>query len=209
MRSLVVGLTAVFVFVSHPAFAIVTFFNDESAFDAATSGLLFTTDDFSTDVAQGNPIVFESGVISQNVGGSPLLFNSNSITAGVYLNGVDGDGSGAALSIVWTFPEPVIAVGWQYEGVGLNDANVLVDGALRALREDGDPASGFFGFITTNPVTQITFDTFAPTGLDLFQFDDLQFAAQQDAVVPLPGALPLLLAGLAGLAFVRGGRRRD
>ncbi|MEM1145819.1 MAG: hypothetical protein AAGI88_24865, partial [Pseudomonadota bacterium] len=113
MRKFLVGLTVVFVSVSYPAYAIVTFFNDESAFDAATSGLLFTTDDFSTDVALGNPIVFESGVISQNVGGAPLRFGNNSIAGGTYNNAVDGKGDFGSLSIVWTFPEPVIAVGWQ------------------------------------------------------------------------------------------------
>ncbi|MEM7528445.1 MAG: hypothetical protein AAF416_12290 [Pseudomonadota bacterium] len=209
MRNLLIVLTAVFVSVSYPAYAIVTFFNDESAFDAATSGLLFTTDDFSTDVAQGNPIAFESGVVSLNRGGETQFADRNSISSGVYNNGVDGDGSSGPLSVIWTFPEPVIAVGWQYAGLELNETNVLVDGALRALRESGDPQNGFFGFTTTNPVTLIRFDTFASDDLDRFQFDDLQFAAQQDAVVPLPGALPLLLAGLAGLAFVRGGRRRD
>ncbi|MEM7527382.1 MAG: hypothetical protein AAF416_06845 [Pseudomonadota bacterium] len=189
-----------------PAQAVVTFFNDESAFDAATSGLLFTTDDFSADVAQANPIVFESGVTSLNVGGATQLAADNSISGGRYNNAVDGNGNLASLSIVWTFPEPVIAVGWQYFSVESDGLNVLVDGTLRALSEsaDSDPFNGFFGFTTTNPVTQITFGTFSPTDIDEFNIDDLQFAAERDAVVPLPGALPLLLAGLAGLTLVRG-----
>ncbi|MEM6934026.1 MAG: VPLPA-CTERM sorting domain-containing protein [Pseudomonadota bacterium] len=204
MRSLLYVLAAVW-FTTLPAQAVVTFFNDESAFDAATGGLLFTTDDFSTNVAQGNPIMFESGVTSLNVGGATQFGDANSIAGGVYNNAVDGDGDSGSLSIVWTFPEPVIAVGWQYFNVNPDETNVLVDGTLRALSESAnfDPEDVFFGFTTTNPITQITFGTFSPEFSDVFDFDDLQFAAEQDAVVPLPGALPLLLAGLAGLSFLR------
>ncbi|MEM7527381.1 MAG: hypothetical protein AAF416_06840 [Pseudomonadota bacterium] len=191
-----------------PSQAVVTFFNEESAFDAATGGLLFTTDDFSTNVAQDNPIVFESGVTSLNVGAAVLGGADNSISGGRYNNAIAGGGFIGSLSIVWTFPEPVIAVGWQYFSVNSDGLNVLVDGTLRALREsaDSDPFNGFFGFTTTNPVTEITFGTFSPTQLNVFDFDDLQFAAAP-AVVPLPGALPLLLAGLAGLAFAARGPR--
>ncbi|MEM7527380.1 MAG: hypothetical protein AAF416_06835 [Pseudomonadota bacterium] len=194
-------------FTTLPAQAVVTFFNDETAFDTATSGLLFTTDDFSTDVGRDNPIVFESGVTSLNVGGPPFG-TDNAIFGGVYNNAIEGAGNVASVSFVWTFPEPVVAVGLQYLGVDEDALNVLVDGALRALREsaDADPLNGFFGFTTTNPVTQITFNTFSPTPIDFFDFDDLQFAAAP-AVVPLPGALPLLLGSLAGLAFAARGPR--
>ncbi|MEL7172158.1 MAG: VPLPA-CTERM sorting domain-containing protein [Pseudomonadota bacterium] len=204
MRAIICGIALTLT--AMPAQAVVTFFTDEAAFDTATSGLLFTTDDFSTDVAPADQITFASGVISLNQGGVVRIFEDNSIEGGVYNNAVDGDGGDGGLSILWTFPEPVTAVGFQYFDLTENDVNVSVDGSVRALREGGDPTDGFFGFTTTTPVTEIIFDTFDVQDADVFDFDDLQFAGEAQ-VVPLPGALPLLLAGLAGLAVVRQRRR--
>ncbi|MEL6574534.1 MAG: hypothetical protein AAFQ81_01480 [Pseudomonadota bacterium] len=202
MRALLFFVAMVFL-TTQPAQAVVTFFNDQSAFDTATSGLLFTTDDFSTDVPSATEIVFDSGVTSRNSGGRPVASVDNVVFSGRYLNALDGNGVVASTSIIWTFPEPVIAVGLQYRALLSDVLNVLVDGTMRAVREgaDSDPANGFFGFTTTVPVTQITF-TNPTSSFDSFEITDLQFSAAP-AVVPLPGALPFLLAGLAGLALVR------
>ncbi|MEO1531369.1 MAG: hypothetical protein AAFU72_04300 [Pseudomonadota bacterium] len=187
--------------------AVVTFFNDETAFGAATSGLDFTLEEFTENIAPAPSITFETGVVSTISGG---LLISNRVIFEIYVNRIDGDGDEAAETIVWTFPEPVVAAGWTYFSTASDTLNVAVDGETRALRDstNNDPESGFFGFTTTTPQRSISFDTFSDTEAIVFSFDNLQFAT--GATVPLPGALPFLLAGLAGLALVRGhGRWRE
>ncbi|GMG81218.1 hypothetical protein LNKW23_04300 [Paralimibaculum aggregatum] len=198
--ALAVGLAA------GPAGATVTYFNDEAAFDAATAGIGFVLDPFDNGIAAADSITLDSGVVSENMGGSRGSFD-NTVTGGIYLNAVDGNGTNASLSVVWTFPIPVTAVGLQYLGLFADEVSVTVDGSLRALREsaDGDPEDGFFGFTTTTPVTSITFTTQHPALYDTYGFDDLAFGAAS-AEVPLPAGLPLLLAGLGALGLAA--RRR-
>jgi len=204
-----IGAMALFLSVTS-ANAAVMFFNDQAAFNLATTGIAFTVDPFSNDIADADSITFDSGVISTNIGGNRLSID-NLVSGGNYENEVDGDGSVASLSITWTFPSAVTAVGLDYLGIDSDATNITVDGVTRALREsaDGDPFTGFFGFTSTTPVSSVTFDTFSPFISDGFRFDNLQFGAASAVSVPVPATLLLFLSGLLGLGIVSRRKQKE
>lgn len=199
----ILAMAAVAAILASEASATVAFYNDKTAFDAATSGTSFVVDSFSNSIAQGNPITFDSGVVSTMIGGIQAF--DNFVSGDKFNIAISGSGSSGPLSNLWDFPAPVTAVGFSYFGINTDGVSLSVDGSVRAIREsaDSDPENGFFGFTTTVPVSSILFDSFSPIALDVYDIDNLQFGL---AAVPVPAALPLLLGALTALGFAA--RRR-
>lgn len=180
-----------------PASAVVTFFNDQAAFNAATAGFTFTFDGFDNDIAQADVITLDSGVISTN---RDRLVDDNSVSNGVYNNAIDGDGGTASEISEWLFPQEVTAVGFDFFDVRAGRLTLEVDGVTSQVSPvDGD---GFFGFLSSTAVTEVTFGN-ATNLINEFDLDNLQFGSADVAAVPLPATLPLLLAGFAAMGIAR------
>lgn len=191
----------------------VTFFTDKASFDAATTGVTFTTDDFSTDIAAAESITFSSGVTSTLRGGDitiAVTFGDNQVGSSRYSSVTDGGGSFGAETIDWLFPSAVTAIAFDYSDVDLGGLNIQVGGVTRDVVNSGISTfqDGFLGLVSTTALTSLTFGNSGSSSPDLFQLDNLQFgaAASDPSVIPLPAALPLLLAGLGGLGLLRARR---
>ena len=93
--------------------AVVTSFADRAAFDAAVDGLIIVDDDFDTEIAQDQTIVFVSGVESTNAAPPLSFFTDNSVTGGLYRNALERTNDPVNTSITWTFPVPVTGFGFD------------------------------------------------------------------------------------------------
>ncbi|MGF1446855.1 MAG: VPLPA-CTERM sorting domain-containing protein [Pikeienuella sp.] len=94
--------------------------------------------------------------------------------------------------------DPIIEI-FDADGNSLETFNLFDEAPI--LTPNQNNAGAFRGFI--RPHADIV--SFALSG-SFILLDDLTFSTESSAVVPLPGALPLMLAGLAGLGLVA--RRR-
>ncbi|MEM1381662.1 MAG: PEP-CTERM sorting domain-containing protein [Pseudomonadota bacterium] len=176
--------------------ASVTFFKDEAAFNAATAGVTFTTDTFSNNISAADTIFLDSGVVSANSGGNRA---AHFVASGLYFNSLDGDGTGASLENMWTFPEPVIAIGFDYFSLVEERITVSVDGVTRAIRLVGEDADGFLGIVSLSPITSIVFDNVTQGFVDAYEVDNLRFGATE---IPLPAPM-LLFATVIDAAVAR------
>ena len=182
--------------------AAVTSFDDRPAFDGTLAGFGVTEDFFDDPIVAGDTIVFDSGVISVNSEPS-LQASDNSVGSGVYQNTVALGGI-APDEITWTFPEPVSAFGFDIFGVVPNGLQVTIDDGMGLqsfiLADIIDGAGdGFVGFFSDGSFSHVVFSTaLVPT--DGFALDNLAFASAPSEV-PVPAALPLMIAGLTWLRY--------
>lgn len=117
-------------------------------------------------------------------------------------NGVDDAGS-----VITTF------YAFTYFGdAGPGTFNVTHDGAIALFEDRGRGADRFAGSAGPSGVRTESFDGFGGSGLgfiyattngeaSVLKIEHIPFSAQIPATVPLPAALPMLLAGLCGLGF--------
>ncbi|MCP5120164.1 MAG: hypothetical protein GY953_55920 [bacterium] len=183
---------------------------DRSGWEASVSGV--TTDTFSNDIANAASINFDTGINS--TGFNPINTPNNLVDSSI---GVTGRYSGTFrtvnatntgyLSIVWTFPNPVMAfaadffsIGGSRQGSVQGDfGSGLESFDLRALFiADGGLDQGFFGLVGTSPFSQITLISTAPVfaGNDAFTVDNASFAT---TAMPEPGTVVLTGAALIAL----------
>lgn len=206
-------LTATFALVSPlSAHAAVSFFQNVEAFDEATVGISFTEDDFGEDISGGlttdptTTIIFDSGVVSTRVGG-----RQNFALSGAFFIKI-GTSNNSSELLTWVFPNPVTAVGFEYLGLKQRHVQVMVDGEMQDINNDDPdaipPENGFFGFVSTNPVTELKFTEFNGPRFEDFRIDNLRFESGPVAPIPVPAGLQLLLSGLAGLGLFAHCRRR-
>ncbi|MGF1500175.1 MAG: VPLPA-CTERM sorting domain-containing protein [Paracoccaceae bacterium] len=188
-------------------------FTDRAAWEAAVGGATITEDGFDNDIADADSITFDSGVVSTNSGGTRFLVD-NMIDDGIYENAVDGDGAQASLLITWTFPEAIFAFGADWDDT-TNAGILTVTGNFDGMGDEtvnfgsvlGDPGEGFLGIVGMGDFTQIAFGTALATEGEIFDADNLVFAAAPDGVIPLPAGLVLMLTGLGAFGALRATRR--
>lgn len=201
-----------------PIGVLETFENDSAGFSAAFPGATLVTVDFDAltpgavaagTVAQGNVAGF-----SVTLAGPEQAVTANGSTA-LEIGALFG-----AAGVV-TFSAPVIGVGATFNDVtGGAFGGAFVnfgfdadgDGAVGATTPTGDVTMTaihaqptFLGLRASAAFQAIGISTFPSFGV-AGSIDDLVFAVAARppvGVVPLPASLPLLLAGLAGLAALR------
>ncbi|MDJ0928638.1 MAG: PEP-CTERM sorting domain-containing protein [Gammaproteobacteria bacterium] len=189
-----------------PANAVVTTFDDRAAFDAAVAGLIIVDDDFDTDIAQAQSIVFVSGVESINAAPPLSFFTDNSVTGGLYRNALERTNEPVNTSITWTFPVPVTGFGFDVFRADNTGLRVTIDdgsGSQTFLIYDvimgtGNAANGFAGFVGMAPFSTVQF-TSAPADFDSFEMDNLTFASP----IPVPAAFWLFGSAVLLLARLR------
>ena len=188
-----------------PSGAATVRFDDPGAFAAAVAGLGLVRDGFEAPVAGAAQIVLESGVTARNLGGRRCC-DDNSVAGGVYNNAVDGDAREASGAVLWSFPAPVIAAGFDYYVPREGALRVAAAGEAWTLHPEGGGAAGFLGLLAEAPFGTLRFSGTGTTSI-LFDIDDLRFApAPAPVPVPLPGGLAALAPAL--LAAAVAGRRR-
>jgi hypothetical protein len=145
---------------------------------------------------------YNSGVgpstVAENFTGNQLNGTAISQITGSFLYGsnkllrIGGNNQGPQFTTL-TFSTAMTAFAANIGSLGINEqASVLLDGVLATIIPGG---SGFFGLHSTKSFTSITFlDATFPSVNTQFNLDDIRVSA-----VPLPAALPMLIAGLGGL----------
>lgn len=190
--------------------AVLTFTNRTSFENALTS---YTVFDFNSTALQ--QLDGTTGVdlgpltVTQSTGGATAYIRASGATGDVngsnFLQFFDNSGSYVPMTI--TLDAPVTAFGFDFKNVTSSAAyniylNILGTPTLVAPSNQ----SGFFGFISTAPlITQQVFDFADSTGSGssgTLGLDNVTFGV---APVPVPGALMLMLSGLAAVGFA--GRR--
>jgi hypothetical protein len=164
-----------------------TFTQDKTAFDAATSSLSFSSNDFSTFRPVSNSWDYDDFVVSstRNIvarGGGSCRVSCLQIER----------------NITFSFDEPVTAVGFYILHLVAGSTDVLVDDVKVGEASWGNPNYFFFGvYDLTTPFTTISM----PGDRFFFYLDDLSWSVAPDSPtpVPLPAGMLLLLSGLFGL----------
>lgn len=209
LKFLIMAIVAAGLAPAQAAFAAVMTYDNRPDFEAAIAGLVVTEDSFDTPIAAGDIIVLDSGIISENSEPS-LQATDNSVVAGRYANTVALGGI-APDEITWTFPAPVMAIGFDVFGIVSNGLQISFDngtGLQDYVLADilGGSGEGFVGILSDAPFSQVVFSTaLVPT--DGFALDNLVFASAPSEV-PLPAAFPFMIAGLAWLRCAVKKRRR-
>jgi len=189
-----------------------TVFTDEAAFLAATSGL--NENGFETArLTDQTTIDFDDGTFScvgtEFCPGFFGISQSNVRTGNQSVFFATPDAG------VFDFDTPISAFGIFIGGLGNIDTTTLTvtnnRGETRDIYVDLSRTGSSFddnvlfaGILDSVGFTRIAFSGTAP--FDGIFFDDLRFGTSELSAVPLPGALPLFLMGMIGLA--RSLRRR-
>lgn len=145
--------------------------------------------------SNGDSDLTEGAVFTGTGFGGALIISESETVAGVELDPADDNARGG--TITFAFGNAVRLLGFDI----LDDAEITVVAGGVSNTFDVAADGGFGSFDLTglgyNNVTSLTFDFNGASGA----IDNLSVSA-----VPVPAALPLLLAGIGGLAFM--GRRR-
>lgn len=185
-----------------PAANAFNVFTSRAAWEAAIAGATITTDPFDNDIAQAQSITLDSGIISTN--SDPVGFDDNSVSGGVYNNATDGNGSTAAETVTWDFPEAIFAYGADF--IGVEDGELTLTGnfdgtgdqTLTVSTEIGG-ANGFLGIVGEATFSSIVFGNNAITD-NIFNIDNASFGVQAESQsTPEPSAVIAL--GLFGLGL--------
>ncbi|WP_425039573.1 VPLPA-CTERM sorting domain-containing protein [Primorskyibacter sp. S187A] len=149
--------------------------------------------------AVGNTLTFADFTLTHS-GGGLTLFGSNSLTRTEGVQGLGFSGNG---SVTFTFASTINAFGIDWSS--FDQTSTVVD-----YSDDGgnslsdlfvpvtNAGAGFFGIIDTGGFSSVTFNV---SQTEILEFDNIAWGTV--APVPLPAGLPLLLAGLGGLAMLR------
>jgi hypothetical protein len=124
----------------------------------------------------------------------------------------------AAVSTTFDFAIDIAAFGGDFDlagpgGVGSGISFAVSDGVTtEAVASLPGTAQGFFGFIVDGPETfsQVLLSELDPAaGIETYSLDDLTYGSGTPPPIPVPAAMPLMLAGLAGFGLLARRRRRD
>ncbi|MGB7405194.1 MAG: PEP-CTERM sorting domain-containing protein [Pacificimonas sp.] len=220
---------AIAVTAAAPALAAPIFFDNRADFDAALNNFLIDTQGFesfenetpgSTSGAAG--FQFDDfGVTSS----AQILLEGQPISGAATRNGTDGQqsigstfgNSSLSQTLTFTFDEGINAFSLDIFGFDTGDgtsidANVFgeTETAVATGREDTTtgfprvPDGQFFGVIDPDQVATVFSFTRSARSSDFVNFDAVSFATFGENIdVPAPGALGLMLLGLAGLRLRR------
>ena len=175
-------------------------------FNSAIGAVPVTTETFSNDITGAVEITFDSGVVSTAAGGFlGAVSADNRVSNGLFRGGLSGGGNTAPLTLTWTFPVPVIGFIADFGSTTILGVTILGSGEVFDLFTEIGASSGAFGLIDSQtPFGQIQFSIQNVASVDLFDIDNLRFAAAPPvAAVPEPGTLALFGLGLAGFALAR------
>jgi len=170
--------------------ATFTTYTDRAAYESALTGPI-STYDFDT----GAPA---SGV---TVTGDDVNFS------GGVLNDVVNQGASA--DTLFSFDAPILGFGGDWDlagpgGVGTGIAITTMGGGSFVVTEEipSTLVNDFWGFISDMEFSSLSFvEGTQANGVETYTLDNLTTGGV--APVPLPAGLPLLLAGLGGLAALR------
>lgn len=171
----------------------------ERAVWAAASGATLSSEGFE-GLSSGDSF-FDFGDFSVSIEtGAFTLFGANSLTRTEGENGLGFSGSNV---VTFLFDSVQTAFGIDWSSFDRTDTNVAYadngGGANDDLFEPVVTAgAGFFGVNNANGFTEIIFTV---TQQEILEFDNIQFGTASP--VPIPAGLPLLIAGLGALAFMR------
>jgi hypothetical protein len=187
------------------ASAQVTEYTDEAAFNAAATGL--TSYNFEGIAPAGTYVpgdVTVGGVTFTGGGGADYVFDANSTYANYgasFFSGFSSSVGANPAEVVCTLAGAT-ALGFTFgdlaEGSTAFSAS-LSDGSFFLLSTPLNPGfdTGFVGFISSVPITSVTFDNSGTA------FDVISFAEHSGArPVPEPGSLTLMATGLLCLGFL-------
>jgi hypothetical protein len=189
-------------------------------FDSATAGLLtvgverlFNGFGFSyTNSAGGNQRagIYTAAQINQNSG--TAINNTNSVGWGEWVNGVYTDGRDGP-NVVFRFFSPITSFAFDFSDSDPTDSYSVQFGnetpfALR-VASNATTFTNFFGFVSSNPFTTVTFRQTATGGAtETFSIDNIRTngfrTPEEAAAVSAPSTLAILGLGLIALV----GRRK-
>lgn len=169
-----------------------TLTQDQTAFDAATSGLTFATETFDGfNLSDQTSVDFGPFTAAGPNFDVTTPLSSFFCDSGQCLTNIDNE-------LTLTFDTPIFALSW-YAGSFYNE-EIRVDGALIGTMTSLPDFGGIYsstGFTTVNFLGQGNFP------VDLFDIDNLSYASAAPSVVPLPASLPFAVFGLAALGLLR------
>ena len=167
----------------------------------STGAAQAATIDFTTASNDGATIVAAGATVTAGFGTTLLIgdFTANAVCP------LGNSGCNGLMTL--TFDQDVSGVNFFY---GYGDAG---DSALLSIFDSGGTLLGFYNLDSTSGVAfadlssfgtlrSIIFDNVASTGAG-YAYGDISY---DPAAVPLPAALPLVLAGLGGIAALRARR---
>lgn len=150
----------------------------------SSDGNFFDFGDFSVSIATGAFTLFGANSLTRTEGENGLGFSGNNIVTFLF------DSVQTAFGIDWSsFDQTATNVAYADNGGGANGD--LFEPVVTA-------GAGFFGVNNLNGFTEISFTV---TQNETLEFDNIQYGSV--APVPVPAGLPLLIAGLGTLAYLR------
>ena len=196
--------------------ASVTAYSDKTSFDAAAGTTVL--EEFSagrccssyTEINDTTVSGIKDGVtyslVTPFTGQYPLIFNGGGGFSGQWLHSYTYGGN-SALKVA--FDNPVSAFAFDtnsFMGTGFTATINFLNGGTSIQTESGISGSAmqFFGFTSDMAIASVEIQGTGATSFN-FALDNFQFGGAVPAV-PLPAALPMLLAALGGFGFMA--RRR-
>jgi hypothetical protein len=218
---LLIALSGVLLILCDPVQASVISFQNQPAFNTATSGWTTATTDFESATA-GNPYLAGPG-FTLSLSGPDAPFNTPTVgnqfwtTSGTNYLGLDNSDTAfeAGDSLTFNFTTPVQAFGLYVIGgsdVGAGDitlvsgANTVSNGATADLTDGNGSYAYFLGFVSadSSTFTSVTLNDLTPDSARLLavDVDDVVLGSNSgSSPVPEPGSIALMLIGLLALTY--------